>query len=136
MVTYGCSTGTYTGCRRLNILAALSLTGLPAVPLLIPIVNLTALANGALPMHASAFTHDGVGVTSELQRLEQWDLKLPPAPFVLKHGATVAQFAERVHKDFVTGFKTARIWGTGVFEGQTVQRDHALIDGDVIEIHT
>ena len=38
--------------------------GLPAVPLLIPIVNLTALANGALPLHASAFVHDGIGVVA------------------------------------------------------------------------
>lgn len=36
--------------------------GLPAVPLLIPIINLTALAKGALPMHASAFTYNGKGV--------------------------------------------------------------------------
>jgi len=37
-------------------------SGLPAVPLLIPIVNLTALARGAAPLHASAFVHDGTGV--------------------------------------------------------------------------
>lgn len=36
--------------------------GLPAVPLLIAIVNNTALSNGILPMHASAFTYDGVGI--------------------------------------------------------------------------
>jgi hypothetical protein len=36
--------------------------GLPAIPLLIPILNLTALANGALPLHASAFTYNGTGV--------------------------------------------------------------------------
>ncbi len=36
--------------------------GLPAVPLLIPILNLTVLGNGALPFHASAFTYNGVGV--------------------------------------------------------------------------
>lgn len=36
--------------------------GLPAVPLLIPIINLTALARGALPLHASAFTYEGTGV--------------------------------------------------------------------------
>lgn len=35
---------------------------LPAVPLLLPIVNLTALAKGVLPLHASAFVHDGTGV--------------------------------------------------------------------------
>lgn len=36
--------------------------GLPAVPLLIAVINLTALNNGALAMHASAFRHDDVGV--------------------------------------------------------------------------
>ncbi len=36
--------------------------GLSAVPLLIPIINLTALAKGALPMHASAFQFDGKGI--------------------------------------------------------------------------
>jgi hypothetical protein len=36
--------------------------GLPAVPLLIPILNLTLLARGILPLHASAFVHEGTGV--------------------------------------------------------------------------
>jgi hypothetical protein len=38
--------------------------GLPAVPLLIPIVNLTVLHKGAVPLHASAFVHDGTGVVA------------------------------------------------------------------------
>jgi hypothetical protein len=37
-------------------------TGVPAVPLLIPIVNLTALAQGAIPLHAAAFRYHGTGV--------------------------------------------------------------------------
>lgn len=37
-------------------------TGLHSVPLLIPIINLTAMNNGALPLHASAFTYHGTGV--------------------------------------------------------------------------
>jgi hypothetical protein len=36
--------------------------GAPAVPLLIAIVNATALARGVLPLHASAFVLDGRGV--------------------------------------------------------------------------
>jgi hypothetical protein len=36
--------------------------GLPAVPLLLAILNLTVLCKGALPMHASAFTYNGTGV--------------------------------------------------------------------------
>jgi hypothetical protein len=35
--------------------------GLPAVPLLVAILNLTVLARGALPLHASAFVHEGRG---------------------------------------------------------------------------
>ena len=35
--------------------------GLPAVPFLIAVLNLTVLANGALPVHAAAFELDGVG---------------------------------------------------------------------------
>lgn len=38
--------------------------GLAAVPFLVPVLNLTVLANGALPLHASAFEHDGVGVVA------------------------------------------------------------------------
>jgi len=36
--------------------------GLHKVPLLIPIVNLTVLSKGALPLHASAFCYHGTGV--------------------------------------------------------------------------
>jgi ribosome-interacting GTPase 1 len=56
-------------------------------------------------------------------------------PFVLKKGDTVEEFARRVHKDFVRQMKTARVWGTGVFEGQPVPRNHELHDGDVVELH-
>lgn len=38
--------------------------GLPAVPLLIPIMNLTMLAKGVLPLHASAFLYQDVGVVA------------------------------------------------------------------------
>lgn len=37
-------------------------SGLPAVPLLIPILNLTVLSKGALPLHASAFNYNGKGI--------------------------------------------------------------------------
>ncbi len=56
------------------------------------------------------------------------------APFVLSKGSTVESFAARVHKDFVKNLKSARIWGSGEFEGQLVSRDHVLEDGDVIEL--
>jgi hypothetical protein len=36
--------------------------GLPAVPLLLALVNFAALSKGLLPLHASAFVHEGRGV--------------------------------------------------------------------------
>jgi ribosome-interacting GTPase 1 len=57
------------------------------------------------------------------------------SPFTCPTGSTVAEMAECVHRDFVTTLKSARIWGTGVFDGQTVTRDHVLQDKDVVELH-
>lgn len=56
------------------------------------------------------------------------------APFVLKKGSTVADFAGKVHQDFLEKLKTARVWGSAVYDGQMVGRDHVLHDGDVVEL--
>lgn len=56
-------------------------------------------------------------------------------PFVLKKGATIEEFAAKVHKDFLENLKSARVWGSGIFEGQMVKRDHILQDGDIVELH-
>jgi hypothetical protein len=57
------------------------------------------------------------------------------APFTLPRGASVGDLAERIHKDVLAQMKFARIWGKRVFGGQTVQRDHVLDEGDVVEVH-
>jgi uncharacterized protein len=56
-------------------------------------------------------------------------------PFVLKRGTTVQDAAGVVHKDFTNRLKYARIWGARTFEGQMVQREHVLEDGDILELH-
>lgn len=56
-------------------------------------------------------------------------------PFTLPQGSTVLDLAAEIHKDFAENFNYARIWGSTRFEGQTVQRDYLLNDGDVVEIH-
>lgn len=56
------------------------------------------------------------------------------APFVMQRGGTVDEFAAKVHLDFVKQLKSARVWGTGVYDGQPVGRDHVLHDGDVVEL--
>ena len=55
-------------------------------------------------------------------------------PFILKKGDTVEDFAGKVHQDFASKLKTARLWGTAVYDGQLVQRDHVLSDSDIVEL--
>jgi ribosome-interacting GTPase 1 len=57
------------------------------------------------------------------------------APFTVPVGSTVHEFAGCVHHDFVEGLKSAKIWGSGVFDGQSVGREHVLHDKDVVELH-
>jgi len=74
----------------------------------------------------------------EIMRIYSKKPGKPPeikSPFVLKIGSNLEQFAGLVHKDFLQNFKTARIWGKDVFDGQLVGRDHVLFDGDVVELH-
>ena len=56
-------------------------------------------------------------------------------PFVLKKGSTIDEFAQKVHKDFYQNLRTARVWGSNVYDGQMVGRDHILHDKDVVELH-
>jgi hypothetical protein len=57
-------------------------------------------------------------------------------PFVLDRGATVEDLARLVHGDLAAKLHFARIWGAHArFDGQQVDRHHALADGDVVELH-
>jgi ribosome-interacting GTPase 1 len=55
-------------------------------------------------------------------------------PFVLKHGSTVIDLAAKVHRDFYEKLKSARVWGSGLFDGQMVPRDYVLQEGDIVEL--
>jgi ribosome-interacting GTPase 1 len=56
------------------------------------------------------------------------------APFVMRRGGTLEEFAGKVHQDFIKQLKSARVWGADVYDGQPVGRDHVLQDGDVVEL--
>ena len=58
------------------------------------------------------------------------------APFLLPKGATVLDFALKVHKDFLSRFGYARVWGAGKYDGQRVARDYPIDDRDIVELHT
>ena len=55
-------------------------------------------------------------------------------PFVLPLGTTVAEFAERVHREVAEKLQFARVWG-GKLDGQRVAREFELRDRDVVELH-
>lgn len=57
------------------------------------------------------------------------------APFTVPENSTLLDFAQVVHKDF-TNLKFARLWGSSAkFDGQTINKDHVLKDGDIVELH-
>jgi ribosome-interacting GTPase 1 len=58
------------------------------------------------------------------------------SPFTVHEGSTLLELATHVHREFEDKLKSARVWGTGVFDGQSVPRDHVLHDKDVVELHT
>jgi len=56
-------------------------------------------------------------------------------PFIVRLGNTVSDVARLVHQDVAGSLKFARLWGSGAFDGQQVGPDHAVADGDVVELH-
>jgi len=56
-------------------------------------------------------------------------------PFTIRRGQTVLDVAHQIHKDVARELKYARVWGKDSFDGQQVGRDHALVDGDIVELH-
>ncbi len=56
-------------------------------------------------------------------------------PVVLKKGSIVFDAAKAIHKDFAHNLRYVRMWGSSKFDGQQVDRDHPLQDGDIVEFH-
>tara|TARA_B000000460_G_scaffold154328_1_gene109071 strand:- start:97 stop:735 length:639 start_codon:yes stop_codon:yes gene_type:complete len=70
---------------------------------------------------------------SPRQKLEEFE---KTDPLVLPVESTVAEAAEKLHRELGHGLKYAVLWGmSGKFESQRVGRGHQLTDGDIIEIH-
>ncbi len=56
-------------------------------------------------------------------------------PFTLPVGSTVMDLATLIHRQLAEKLRFAKIWGTGVYDGQNTQRTHVLCDKDIIELH-
>lgn len=56
-------------------------------------------------------------------------------PFTVREGQTVLDVARLVHRDLAARLKYAKVWGPATFDGQQVGPDHAVADGDTLELH-
>ncbi len=57
------------------------------------------------------------------------------SPFTIPAGGTVEDLAEKIHHDLAAKLTHARIWGSGVHDGQSVGREHVLAERDLVELH-
>ena len=56
-------------------------------------------------------------------------------PIIMKTDSTVQDVCEKLHRDFVSKFRFARVWGKSAkFPGQKFTLKHVLHDSDVVEI--
>ena len=106
------------------------------------------LAHQELPEHLiSAATGDGVDrlreaiyraldvvrVYTKAPRAREPDFN---KPFTIRRGGTLQDVAGMIHKDVAENLRFARVWGTDVHNGATVNADYVVRDKDVVEIHT
>ncbi len=58
-------------------------------------------------------------------------------PLIMRKGNTLKDVCMKLHKDFVSKFRFARIWGKSAkFPGMQLRKlDHVLEDKDIVEIH-
>jgi len=99
-----------------------------------PLVPVSAINGRGVP-EFKQLVFDRLGVIRIYSKIPGKEADLS-APYVMNQGSTVEEFASKVHQDFYHNLKSARIWGSGDFDGQMVSRDHPLQDGDVIELRT
>jgi ribosome-interacting GTPase 1 len=57
------------------------------------------------------------------------------SPFTIHRGASLIEFAQSVHQDFMENLKFGKVWGSSKFDGMIAKRDYVLQDGDVVELH-
>ncbi len=97
----------------------------------LPAVRVSVLDDGAL----AAFSEAVWRLTGLIRVRLHTNGATEDEPVALEPGSTVTEVADSVHHDLAASFVGARVWGPSArFEGQRVGRDHAVQDGDVVEI--
>jgi len=97
------------------------------------VAPVSALSGEGIPEFKDAL-YDFLGIVRVYSKVpgKKADLE---RPFILKKGSTVLDVARKIHREFGDRLKFARVWGSGKFDGQVVERDHLIEDGDVLELH-
>ncbi len=101
-------------------------------------VRFPAIATSTLTGHGldllAAFVFRALGIVRVYTKLPG-----KPAervrPFAVRRGDSVLDVARLVHQDVARTLKFARLWGSGVFDGQQVGPEHRVADGDIVELH-
>ena len=57
-------------------------------------------------------------------------------PFTLKKNSRLIELASKIHKDFSSSFKYAKLFKPNSKRSRIIGKDYILQDGDIIEIHT
>jgi small GTP-binding protein len=95
------------------------------------VIRISVLDEASLDAFRSAVWHLTGLIRVWLRRAGETDAE----PLALEPGATVADVADAVHHDLGRACIGARVWGPSArFEGQRVGREHAIRDGDQVEI--
>ena len=97
----------------------------------LPVVGVSVLDDTSL----DAFRDAVWGLTGLIRVFLRHGGEVDDEPVALHPGATVVHVAETIHHELAAACRGAHVWGPSArFEGQLVGRDHAVADGDVVEI--
>lgn len=57
-------------------------------------------------------------------------------PLIMRRDNTIRDMCNKLHRDFVTKFRFAKVWGPSAkFPGQRFMLNHVLKDGDIVQIY-
>ncbi len=56
-------------------------------------------------------------------------------PMIMRQGVTIRDICSKIHRNFISKFKSAKVWGSSKFPGQTYGLDKEIKDKDIVEVH-
>lgn len=97
----------------------------------IPVVGVSILDDDSLDRLKEAIWR----LTGLMRVYLRTNRQVQEEPLAMEPGATIADVAQKIHKDLAAACRGARIWGPSArFDGQQVGRTHPVQDGDTVEI--